>query len=196
MPRKQHTYHFIYKTTCIITQKFYVGMHSTSNLEDGYIGSGKILGYSVKKYGRENHTREILEFFPNRETLRVRESEIVNEKFLKDPLCINLMIGGGNTRFGTSVNEETRKQISKTLSGKSYEDLYGRKAEEQREKRRKGVARAWKEMGAVDREKISQKISTTIKQYFKDHPPVLKNHVCPHCGKEGKGNAMSRWHFR
>jgi hypothetical protein len=62
MPRKQKRYHYIYKTTCQVTDKFYVGMHSTNNLEDGYLGSGKILGYSIAKHGRENHKREILEF--------------------------------------------------------------------------------------------------------------------------------------
>jgi hypothetical protein len=58
--RKQHNYHYIYKTTCTITGKYYVGMHSSSNLEDGYIGSGKKLWNSVRKHGRENHIIEIL----------------------------------------------------------------------------------------------------------------------------------------
>jgi hypothetical protein len=34
-------YHFIYKTTCLITNKYYIGMHSTDDLEDGYVGSRK-----------------------------------------------------------------------------------------------------------------------------------------------------------
>lgn len=65
MSRKQKKYHYIYKTTCLMTCKFYVGMHSTDNLEDGYLGSGKILGYSLNKYGRENHIKEILEYLTN-----------------------------------------------------------------------------------------------------------------------------------
>lgn len=94
MPRKQKKYHYIYKTTCTVTGKFYVGMHSTDNLEDGYLGSGKILGYSRKKYGDENHVREILEMVPSREALKAREKEIVNEQLLADPLNINLKYGG------------------------------------------------------------------------------------------------------
>lgn len=47
-------YHYIYKTTCTITSKFYIGMHSTDNLEDGYVGSGKRLWYSINKHGKEN----------------------------------------------------------------------------------------------------------------------------------------------
>lgn len=94
MPRRTHSYHFLYKTTCTVTGKYYVGMHSTSELEDGYFGSGKRLGYSLKKHGKENHIREILEFFSDREFLRVREKEIVNEEMLRDPLCMNLNEGG------------------------------------------------------------------------------------------------------
>ena len=41
MARKEKQYHFIYKTTNIITERYYYGMHSTDNLEDGYLGSGK-----------------------------------------------------------------------------------------------------------------------------------------------------------
>ena len=95
MARKQHSYHYIYKTVCLITEKFYVGMHSCSNLEDGYMGSGKRLGYSIRKHGLENHTKEILEFLNDRESLAKREAEIVNEQFLQDPLCMNIQIGGG-----------------------------------------------------------------------------------------------------
>ena len=94
MPRKQKKYHYIYKTTCQMTGKFYVGMHSTDDLDDGYLGSGKILGYSIGKHGRENHKKEILEFLPDRAALKAREAEVVNEELLADPLCINLKYGG------------------------------------------------------------------------------------------------------
>ena len=95
MPRKQHDYHFIYKTVNKVNEKFYIGMHSTSNLEDGYIGSGKRLWYSIKKYGRENFKMEILEFLPDRSSLKLREKELVNESLLQDPMCMNLQLGGG-----------------------------------------------------------------------------------------------------
>lgn len=94
MPRKAHKYHYIYKTTCNLTGKYYIGMHSCSDLEDGYMGSGKRLRRSLNKYGIENHTKEILEFLNDRESLAIRESEIVNEQSIEDPLCMNLKPGG------------------------------------------------------------------------------------------------------
>jgi len=110
--RKERKYHYIYKTTCKVTDKFYVGMHSTDNLEDGYMGSGKRLWYSIRKHGKENHEREIIEFLPNRSSLKSREKEIVNEQFLEDPMCMNLQIGGG----GGWCSEEHRLKNLKAMS--------------------------------------------------------------------------------
>ena len=116
MPRKPHSHHYIYKTTCKITKKFYIGMHSTSNLEDGYMGSGIHIWRSIKKYGKEEHIREILEFLPDRKTLADRERDIINENFLKNPFCMNIAKGGsysGGTN-GKKFSEESRKKMSQT----------------------------------------------------------------------------------
>lgn len=109
MPRKQHKYHYIYKTTCLVTGRYYIGMHSTSNLEDEYIGSGQRLWKSIKKHGKENHVREILEYLPERSSLKIRERELVNENLLQDPNCMNLQLGGG----GGFVGEEHAKKFHK-----------------------------------------------------------------------------------
>lgn len=84
-------------------------MHSTDNLEDGYIGSGKRLWYSIKKYGKENFKCEILEFLPNRSSLKDREKSIVNENLLNDQLCMNLKVGGEGG--GRLWNEEHKKKF-------------------------------------------------------------------------------------
>ena len=119
MPRKQKQYHFIYKTTNLINNKFYVGMHSTDNLEDGYFGSGKIINYSVNKHGIENHRVEILEFLPSREELKKREAEVVNEEMLKHPLCMNLKFGGegGWDHINSNVIERNKSQILRSSAG-------------------------------------------------------------------------------
>jgi hypothetical protein len=94
MARKQRNIHYIYKTTCNVTGRYYVGMHSAYNLEDGYMGSGKRLRYSIRKHGIENHTKEILEFLPTREELVLREIEIVTKELISEDLCMNLREGG------------------------------------------------------------------------------------------------------
>lgn len=92
-------YHIIYKTTCDITKRFYYGMHSTNNLKDGYLGSGSELSRSLKKYGRENHSIETLEFLEDRKSLKKREAEILTETILHDPMCMNLAKGGGGSDY-------------------------------------------------------------------------------------------------
>jgi len=108
-------FHIIYKTTCLTTKKFYIGMHSTDNLEDGYKGSGKHLWLSINKHGIDNHVTETLERLPNRKALANREKEIVNEKFLEDPQCMNLMIGGE----GGFISEENQRARS-SAGGKAF----------------------------------------------------------------------------
>ena len=91
--RKQKKYHFVYKTTNPIG-RYYIGAHSTDHLEDGYMGSGKILRYSLNKHSKENHKFEILEFCPDRQSLFEREAELVPIELMNDPLCMNLRKGG------------------------------------------------------------------------------------------------------
>lgn len=111
-------YHYIYKTTCLITNRYYIGMHSTENLEDGYIGSGKKLWYSIKKYGRENHKCEILEFLPSRKELALRENQIINKELLINELCLNLKVGGeyGWSFRGPNLTHEQRVKAGKAAA--------------------------------------------------------------------------------
>lgn len=45
-------YHVVYKTTNTLNNKIYVGLHSTNNINDNYIGSGYVLKDAIKKYGK------------------------------------------------------------------------------------------------------------------------------------------------
>ena len=135
MARKAHNIHYIYKTTCNVTGKYYVGMHSTSNLDDGYLGSGKRLRYSIRKHGVDNHTKEILEYLPTREALVLREIEIITKELVEEPMCMNLMCGGQ----GGFISEEQQKHRSicagNALAKKLKEDS------EFREKHRQQVSK-------------------------------------------------------
>ena len=123
MPRKQKDIHYIYKTTNLINNKYYIGLHSTNNLEDGYLGSGLKLRRSIRKYGKQNFKKEILEFCNNLEHLKQREKEIVDLDLLQDKLCMNLMLGGQggnfsgerNTFYGKHHTEEHKKYISEYI---------------------------------------------------------------------------------
>ena len=79
---------------------FYIGAHQTKNLDDGYIGSGKILKHAIAKYGKENFKSEILYLLSSKEEMFSLEREIVNEAFVNDPLTYNLKIGGSGGNPG------------------------------------------------------------------------------------------------
>lgn len=108
----QRKYHIIYKTTCQITGKWYIGMHSTDDLNDGYKGSGQLLWKSMKKHGRDAHHCEILEHLPDRKSLSLREEEIITKELRADPLCMNLRSGGTGNYPGTPTKEETKAKLS------------------------------------------------------------------------------------
>jgi hypothetical protein len=117
---QRRKYHYFYKTTCIITNRYYYGMHSTDNLDDGYLGSGKRLWYSIKKHGKENHKLEILEFFETRELLKQKEIQIVNEDLLKDPMCMNLQPGGGGGFTKEQSKKGTITMLNKIWNDKNF----------------------------------------------------------------------------
>jgi len=99
-------HHFIYKTTNITNGKYYIGVHSTNDLNDGYLGSGLALKDAIQKYGKENFKREILEFFDSAEEAFKKEMQIVNEAFLELEETYNLKIGGSGGYIGKEFYEK------------------------------------------------------------------------------------------
>ena len=92
--KEQKKYHFTYKTANLINNRYYLGMHSTNRIDDGYLGSGKRLYYELNKYGRNNFKFEILEQFDSREQLVQAEINLITEEDVKNPNCLNLKSGG------------------------------------------------------------------------------------------------------
>lgn len=201
---KEKTYHFLYKTTNIITGMFYIGMHSTNNLDDGYLGSGKRLSYSIRKYGKDNHNREILEFFNSRDELVCKEKEMINTQMLSESKCMNLKLGGqySSGMLGKTHTEEWKRNHSLCMKGRSFSD-------EHKDKIRESLK--GKTLPNEHKEKISNSLkgnknSLGVKhnpEKGRKHSELLKGKklgpqiqvTCPHCNKVGSISAMKHWHF-
>ena len=87
-------FYTIYKTTNNINGKYYIGKHKTQDLDDNYLGSGKILKRAIEKHGIDNFTKAYLFIFDNEEDMNNKENEIVSEEFIKEDTNYNLKIGG------------------------------------------------------------------------------------------------------
>lgn len=110
-------FHFLYKTTNTLNGKIYIGAHSTQDLNDGYLGSGKQILDAIKKNGRHVFMREILEIFETREHAFLREAEIVNEEFIKSDMNYNMCPGG----LGSTIkSEDFKKKVSEKLKGRTF----------------------------------------------------------------------------
>lgn len=117
---KRRKYHIIYKTTCSVTGKWYIGLHSTDNLDDGYQGSGSRLWKSIKKHGKDQHQTEILEHCADRATLILREAEIVNDDLLADPQCMNVIKGGNANAEEIKILREEAKRKCKQAADQMW----------------------------------------------------------------------------
>ena len=117
-------YHYIYKITRD-DGRYYIGMHSTDDLEDGYFGSGKLITRSIKKHGLGRHSKEILEFLPSRDTLRDREKELITEEMRDDPLCMNIAPGGQPAGFFSDEHRRKFLTDGAKLGGRIAGHLHG-----------------------------------------------------------------------
>lgn len=101
-------FNYLYKITNNINGKIYIGIHSTDNLDDGYMGSGVALGRAYTKYGAHNFTKEILENFTDPKDMYLREEEMVNEEFIARSDVYNMKIGGVSGKVSTEVGSKIK----------------------------------------------------------------------------------------
>ena len=161
-------FHYIYKITNKLNGKFYIGMHSTDNLDDGYFGSGQLLWKSIRKHGKESHEMEILEHYFSREDLATREKELVNFDLLENDLCLNLAIGGDGGWSHLIKDEhyyETRRRTARKTMEKFKSSVSHRKKLKNRAKRlnEEGKLKPLNWTGLSHSEETKKKMSESAK---------------------------------
>ena len=110
---------FIYKTTCPVNGKIYIGKHEGSE-DDGYIGSGKMFQRALRKYGKENFKREILRYCNTLHELRIWEHVYIKKYHSQDPrIGYNIASGDVNSsEYNPAKLPEVREKMSKKKKGK------------------------------------------------------------------------------
>lgn len=111
-------FYYLYEIKNLINNKIYVGVHKTNDLNDGYMGSGKVIRSAIDKHGITNFTKVILEQFDDSVAMYAREKEVVTEEFLARPDVYNLRRGGtGGFDYlnRTGLNNSTKSTEIKKL---------------------------------------------------------------------------------
>lgn len=113
-------YGFIYITTNMVNGMRYLGQKKFDEFNDWkhYLGSGTIIQHAIKKYGRENFSRNIVCLCSSLEELNKSEYDLsVFLNVVEDKNWYNIVYGGGATK-GLRHTEETREQMSEQRKGK------------------------------------------------------------------------------
>lgn len=87
-------FYTVYQTTNLVNGKTYIGMHTTSNVDDLYLGSGQLLKTAIQKHGKASFKKEVLFVFDNAEDMAAKETELVNRSFVDREDTYNLVPGG------------------------------------------------------------------------------------------------------
>lgn len=179
IPSSDGKYRFIYVTKNLINGKRYVGQHTTYNLDDGYVGSGKLLLRAIKKYGIENFNCRHCCYCEDKDSLNEAEKywiaywDTINKGY-------NLTQGGEGTNglklskeqrnklrkahLGKALSKQHRKNISISITGENN-PFYGKKhSEETKLKislRRRGIVAHNKGVPLTDEHKL--KLSNKMK---------------------------------
>lgn len=86
--------YIVYQINNKLNGMLYVGVHSTKNINDSYMGSGGYIKRAIKKYGMTNFEKIVLHQFNSKEEALNKEAEIVNEEFIKRKDTYNIALGG------------------------------------------------------------------------------------------------------
>lgn len=121
-----YTFYIVYKTTCKVNRKVYIGCHSTNDLCDGYLGSGKQLLRAIKKYGKSNFEREILFFFDSPADMFAKEQELVTESFVASSNTYNLVPGGSGGFKVLDVTDWKNKLKQSSANRKNKQPMLGK----------------------------------------------------------------------
>lgn len=204
-------YYYVYRITNKIDGKFYIGVHKTTNLNDGYMGSGVILKRAISTYGQQNFHKEILEFFDSYEDALEREFQLVDEEFLLREDTYNIRRGGTGGFDYINKNGLNYLSNNKLFADQNY--FYGKKHSDETKRKianktsyyKKGISLTEAHKNQISESLTGKEFTQERKDNIsksKQGKPAHNKGVpaekwkCPHCGKEGGGTSNKlRWHF-
>ena len=203
--------HYIYKLVHT-NGRYYIGRHSTKNLDDGYMGSGK-WPRSIKD--KQELSKEILSYHKSTDELLKAEKSLLTEHVGK-PLCMNFnnnSIGFASGDLNPAKTEKEKLRKSKQVGelnpmfGKTHSDAAKLKMSRDRKGRStwnkglSGIKTSTKGQVAWNKGIHTGHQSFTGKSHKPESIQLMKEKhanrqrlTCPHCNKTIDKPNYSRYH--
>lgn len=210
---------FVYKISNNINGKVYIGITSSSieqrykwHVRDCKNGVNKKLYHAMRKYGIDNFKIELIEsaddaIIDKREEFYIKLYDSFSNGYNASPVSHGIRQHNETTKKRMSEKAKGRKQSKDTLNKKSIamknfwkdndelKKQYSQQAQTNFKNREYTQTNEFRE-NARQRmlgTKRSEETKNKIGNANRNRPQPI--HICPCCGKEGKSNAMIRWHF-
>ena len=175
---------YIYKITNTINGKIYVGLHKSEKFDESYWGSGIHIQRAIKKYGKENFKREILEWCETIDKIVAQEIYWIETLDARNPEIGYNIAGGGLGSAGLTWSEESKEKLRRyrgqlsPLWGRKLSDEHRRhlsdshkgKTLSEEHKQKIGIANKGRVVSEETREKISKKLTGVSKGVGENNP--------------------------
>jgi len=181
----------IYKITNLLNNKIYIGQDSKNNKY--YFGSGRLIKQAIKKYGKENFTKEILCECSTKEELNQKEVYWINQLKATDrkvgynmaPGGTGALLGENNSAWGKSPKQRLIEKYGEKEGLKRY-DLF---VERQKAKLKSNNPMKGKNWQDVWREKYKDAAEGMIQEVLQKAANKCKG-PNPKKGSPGEKNPM------
>ncbi len=152
-------HYLVYKITNLSNGKIYIGKHETDDPNDGYMGSGKLIGRAIEKHGLGNFKKEILFDFETEEEMNLKEAELVNEDFIARDDTYNLTLGGAGSWNHCNGEASNNRHNHRRTGFLQLQD--------------KGIspwAEKYKSLPEEEKQRYRKSVSDGLKKHFENHP--------------------------
>ena len=169
------SYGFIYLTINLVNGKKYIGQRKIQKCgvdRDEYLGSGILLTRAIKKYGKENFKREVLDFANNIDELNSKEKYYISLYNAVDrDDFYNIDCGGRGYHYTEESLQQWIQKMNEWRAShpEKAKEIHAKAVDGARRKNGENIKRFYEEH-TDEFLKRYDKSSASIKKYIEEHP--------------------------
>ena len=183
---------FVYTWTNLETNQLYIGSHKGTS-DDGYVCSSKPMLEDYMK-NRSVFSRQIIATGTHEDMVAFEAALLHSVDAKNDSQFYNMHNGNGKYTHNQPHTEDALAKMRKAHENRTYYAKGHKFSVVQLERHKKGLRNFWDNLSEEER-----KVQAEIRETPKKRVSLAKrNHevrTCLHCGKQGKGFGMDRWHM-